>query len=99
LKKTGVYPYVEDPDFAVLVIAYSPIRRYAGGAEKIGRPRLLDQSNVADVDQFIAALKDPRFQKHAYNAAFERIALGRWIGLPTGKYLDPKNWHCSAIRA
>lgn len=99
LKKTGVYPYVEDPDFDVLIVAYSPIRRYVGGAQRIGRPRLLDLDDVATTDQFKAALKDRRFQKHAYNAAFERVCLSRWLGMPTGKYLDPENWHCSAIRA
>jgi DNA polymerase len=44
-------------------------------------------------------LTDPRFQKHAFNANFERIALSKWLGKPNGEYLDPENWRCSAIKA
>lgn len=97
--KSGVYKYTEDPDFRVLIICYSPIRRYPGGARKLGAVRALDLNDAAAVAQFKTLLADPRFEKHAYNAAFERIALSYWSGLPAGQYLDPRNWHCSAIRS
>jgi DNA polymerase len=98
IKTSGVYRYVECPDFKVLIIAYTPIRRYPGGATKLGRVRTLDLNDYEEVSQFRKMLVDPRFQKHAYNANFERIALSRWYGLPAGTYIDPENWHCSAIR-
>ena len=35
--------------------------------------------------------------KWAFNAAFERICLSRWLGLDTGQYLDPRSWRCTMI--
>lgn len=95
--KSSAYRYSEDPEFEVLHIAYSPIFRYPGGAEKIGRARLLTAER--DVKRFTEILTDERLEKHAFNANFERIALSRWLGMRTGKYLDPVNWHCSAVKA
>lgn len=97
--KRGAYRYAEDPDFKVLVIGYCPIRRYPGGAERLGAVRLVDLNNPLDVAQFKRVITDERFRKHAFNANFERICLSKWLGMPNGKYLDPKNWHCSAIKA
>ena len=44
--KYGSYCYAECPDFAALVIAYSKIYRYPGGAEKIRPPRTLDLTEL-----------------------------------------------------
>lgn len=99
LKKSGVYPYVEDPAFAVLTIGYAAIHAYPGGETKTGRPRSVDLSDPQQVAKFQSLLRDEGFQKHAFNAAFERVALSRWLGMETGEYLDPTNWHCSSIRA
>jgi DNA polymerase len=95
----GAYRYCEDPDFRVLVIAYSPMRQHPGGKVTLGAARLLDMLDPFSTGPFIRKLKDRGFQKHAYNANFERIALSRWLGYPTGTYLDPENWHCSAVQA
>lgn len=97
--KFGAYRYCEDPDFAVLIISYCPIWRYAGGAEKYGAVRRLDLSDAAKCAEFARVLQDTRFQKHAFNANFERIALSAWLGMAPGTYLDPHNWRCSAVRA
>lgn len=97
--KFGAYRYAEDPDFDVLVCAYSPIRLYPGGATKLGSVRTLDLNDAKACAKFGSVLVDPRFQKHAFNANFERITLSKWSGLPHGQYIDPENWHCSAIRA
>ncbi|NCB66449.1 MAG: hypothetical protein EOM48_09815, partial [Bacilli bacterium] len=35
--------------------------------------------------------------KWAFNAAFERICLSRFLGLPTGTYLDPSSWRCTMV--
>jgi DNA polymerase len=97
--KAGVYRYSEDPTFKVLLLSYSPLRRYAGGTVRPGEPRALDLRDKRLVASFQKLLADPAYEKHAYNANFERVTLSRWMGMPTGTYLDPENWHCSAIKA
>ena len=95
----GPYRYAEDQHFEALVISYSPIWRYPGGTERLGAIRTLDQRNAQQVATFQRILTEPRFQKHAFNANFERVALSRWLNMPTGFYLDPENWRCSAVLA
>jgi DNA polymerase len=95
----GAYVYAEDPDFAVLIISYAPLRQLEDGSIKRGRPRRLDLNDPDAVARFSKILTDPRFQKHAFNANFERIALSKWLGMPNGIYLDPENWRCSAVQA
>ena len=95
----GSYRYAEDLHFEALVISYSPIWRYPGGTERLGAIRTLDQRNAQQVATFQRILTEPRIQKHAFNANFERVALSRWLNMPTGFYLDPENWRCSAVLA
>lgn len=97
--KFGAYRYCESPDFRVLIISYAPIWRYAGGAEKYGAIRRVDLMSGRDMAEFKRVIIDPRFQKHAFNANFERIALSKWLGMADGEYLDPANWRCSAVRS
>jgi len=89
ISKTGAYRYCESPDFEILLFAYSVD----------GSPvQLVDltcgESIPADVYD---ALIDPSVTKWAFNASFERICLSRWLGLPSGVYLDPQQWRCSMI--
>ena len=95
----GSYRYAEDLHFEALVISYSPIWRYPGGTERLGAIRTLAPRNAQQVATFQRILTEPRFQKHAFNANFERVALSRWLNMPTGFYLDPENWRCSAVLA
>lgn len=99
----GAYRYAECPDFSTLIICYSPIRQYPGGAVKMGKIKPLNLGTgttaYTEQSQFRKIIQDPRFQKHAFNANFERIALSKWLGLPNGTYLDPENWRCSAVLA
>lgn len=95
---SGAYRYSEDPDFEVLIIGYSPIRETKAG-RAMGKPRALDLFNQRSVDRFAELLHDPAIEKHAYNAAFERVCLSRWAGLPFDEFIDPTNWHCAAVRA
>lgn len=64
LKKLGVYRYTEDPDFAILMAAWSvdggPVETAVGHDEILAIPGLLD----------------PRVTKVAHNAQFERVCLG-----------------------
>lgn len=91
LQKTGVYRYVESPNFEILLFAYS-----------------VDNQPVQVIDlacgeqipkEVLLALEDDSVIKWAFNAAFERICLSRFLGYSTGEYLDPESWRCSMIWA
>ena len=91
LAKTGVYRYVESLDFEILLFAYSvdgdPVQQIdLACGEKIP-PAIL------------AALEDDKVTKWAFNANFERICLSRFLGYPTGDYLEPDSWKCSMVWA
>ena len=91
LAKTGVYRYVESPDFEILLFAYS-----------------VDGGSVQQIDlacgekipsEILCALEDDKVTKWAFNANFERICLSRFLGYPTGDYLEPDSWKCSMVWA
>ena len=91
LAKTGVYRYVESPDFEILLFAYS-----------------VDGGSVQQIDlacgekipsEILSALEDETVTKWAFNANFERICLSRFLGYPTGDYLEPDSWKCSMVWA
>ena len=91
LQKTGVYRYVESPDFEILLFAYS-----------------VDGGPVQQIDlacgekipsKILSALEDETVSKWAFNANFERICLSRYLGYPTGDYLEPDSWKCSMVWA
>lgn len=91
LAKTGVYRYVESPDFEILLFAYS-----------------VDGGPVQQIDlacgekipsEILSALEDETVTKWAFNANFERICLSRFLGYPTGGYLEPDSWKCSMVWA
>ena len=91
LPNTGVYRYCESDNFEILLFAYS-----------------VDSQPVQVIDlacgetipeEIIAALEDDAVIKWAFNAAFERICLSRFLGYPTGAYLSPESWRCSMIWA
>lgn len=99
IKGHGAYVYSEDKGHETLIIGYAPIREFAGGARQMGQPRVLDLTDQNSIDRFANLLVDPKIEKQAYNANFERVCLSRWIGLPFDQFIDPKNWHCTAVRA
>lgn len=89
LQKSGVYRYCEAPDFEVLLFGYS----VDGGEVKV-----IDLASGEKIPDDIAdALTNPAVTKWAFNSQFERVCLSRFLGLPTGKYLDPKQWRCSMV--
>lgn len=91
LVKTGVYRYVEAPDFEILLFGYS----------KDNTPvRVVDLARGEKLPpEIVKALTDENITKWAFNANFERVCLSRFIGLPTGEYIDPISWRCSMIWA
>lgn len=91
LPKTGVYRYCESPDFEILLFGYSV---------DSGPVQVVDLACGEKIPaEIIVALEDESVIKWAFNASFERICLSRFLGYPTGKYLDPESWHCSMIWA
>ena len=91
LSRTGVYRYVESPDFEILLFGYS-----VDG----GEVQVVDLAAGEKIPQEIsAALTDDSILKWAFNASFERVCLSRWLGLPTGHYLNPAAWRCSMVWA
>jgi DNA polymerase len=91
LAKSGVFRYAESPDFEILLFGYS-----ADG----GPVQVVDLACGEKIpDYIITALTDEAVTKWAFNANFERVCLSRFLGLPTGEYLDPSQWHCSMVWA
>ena len=89
LAKSGVYRYVESPDFEILLFGYS----IDGGEVKV-----IDLASGETLPKEIHdALEDEAVTKWAFNAQFERICLSRFLGYPTGEYLAPEGWKCSMV--
>ena len=91
LAKTGVYRYVESPDFEILLFAYSVD---GGPVQQID---LACEEKIPS--EILCALEDDKVTKWAFNANFERICLSRFLGYPTGAYLEPDSWKCSMVWA
>lgn len=83
IAKAGAQKYIASPDFEILLFAYS----------------LNDAPSVCcDIAQgehlpgwVLDALCDPQCLKHAYNAAFERGCLSKFMG----RQLPPEQWRCT----
>lgn len=91
LAKCGVYKYAESPDFEILLFGY---------AVDGGEVQVVDLTAGESIPkEIINALTDDSVIKWAYNAQFERICISRFLGLPTGQYLDPASWHCTMVWA
>lgn len=87
LKSCGVYRYVEAPDWAILLFAY---------AVDGGPVQCVDLASGETLpEDVLAALTDPAVVKTAYNATFERVNLGKYLGIR----LDPAQWRCTKVRA
>lgn len=91
INKSGVYRYVDTDEFKILLFAYS-----VDG----GPVQLIDLTRGDSIPkEIVNALSDKSVTKWAYNANFERVALSRFLGMPTGQYLDPEGWKCSMVWA
>ena len=93
LSRSGVYRYAEAPEFRILLFGY----RIDEGAVSVCDL----ESGEALPPEVLTALQDDTVIKWAFNAAFERVCLSRYmrdIGLlPEGEFLSPVSWHCSMI--
>ncbi len=101
----GVYKYAEHPDFTILLFGY---------AVDDGEVKVVDLAKGERIpEEILLALTDPLVTKWAFNAAFERVCLSRYLrehcpshflsygkqSDTVGKYLDPLGWKCSQVLA
>ena len=82
IRKSGAYRYIESPDFEILMVAYA----FDNGPIKIAE-------GVLPLE-FTEALRDPKVEKHAHNANFERLAFKR-VGLD----VPISQWRCSMVKS
>ncbi|WP_337366567.1 DNA polymerase [Phascolarctobacterium sp.] len=87
LHKCGVYRYAGSPNFGILLFGYS----VDGGDVQIVDLALGEKIP----EDIVAALKDERVTKWAFNATFERICLSSYFR----EWLEPEGWHCTMVWA
>ena len=96
IKKAGLYPYIESEDFEVLLIAYAwndePVRVIDVVSEA---PEELREAIFDELLDIRAGLLDPDTLKIAHNNAFERNALGKFVG----HYQPPEEWTDTMVLA
>lgn len=91
IKKSGVYPYANHPDFRILLFAF------AFDDEPI---EVIDFARGEQLPyRVLEALQDPDTLKTAFNALFERTCINVWLvrmgDLPT----CIEQWECTMVKA
>lgn len=86
LGECGVYPYVEAPDFQILLFAY------AFDDEPV---QCIDLYHHPLPERLRVALMDPNIIKCAFNANFERTCLGKYLETR----MLPEQWRCTMVKA
>lgn len=85
LSKAGVYRYADSSDFEILLFGY---------AVDMGEVQVIDLASGEKIpEEIIRGLSDPGVLKYAYNAQFERVCLGKYLG----HTLDPASWRCTMV--
>jgi len=87
IKKAGMYKYVESQDFEVLLFAYS----VDGGPVQIVD---FTKGEVIPIDIY-SMLYKAEVEKHAYNAAFECVALAKHFGVDPSMWVS--QWCCTML--
>ena len=87
IKKSGLYPYSEHPEFEILLFAYAfdkdPVK-------------VIDFTSLEDLPSVVfEALTDPTVLKTAHNANFERICIGRYLRVS----LPIDQWECTMVKS
>ena len=105
LQKSGVYRYVEAPDFEILLFGYS-----IDGAPV----NVIDLTSGEKIpEDILDALTDDTVTKWAFNANFERVCLSQHmknlgmsldpfhdnhpLSTEMARYLNPEGWRCTMI--
>jgi len=85
IKKSGLYRYVQAPDFEILLFAYS----FNGAPVQI-----VDLAQGEQLPQeVISSINNPNVLKHAYNASFEWFCLSKYFGC----MLPLDQWRCTML--
>lgn len=94
LSSSGVYKYVEDPKFEILLLAYS----FDGGETEVWdlKDNPSDRDTFENEKEYLSILlKDPNILKTAWNAAFEITCISKYFGID----IDPSQWECTMVKA
>lgn len=87
LPKCGVYAYSDSPRFEILLFAY---------AFDDEPTQVVDLARGEQLpDRVLVALEDEAVTKTAFNAAFERTCISRYLG----RQLSPASWQCTAVQS
>lgn len=87
LLKSGVYKYIESPDFEILMFAYS----YDDEPEQI-----VDLANGEELpNNVIVDMLSNHATKHAFNSAFEIACIQKHFDMK----LNVKQWQCTMVHA
>ena len=87
LTKCGVYAYCDSPQFEILLFAY---------AFDEEETEIIDLACGEHLPQRVLdALEDTAVIKTAFNAAFERTCISKYLG----KKLPPVSWQCTAVQS
>lgn len=86
LIKTGVYRYVEAPDFEILLFAYS----FDDGPVEV-----VDLTEEELPQEVFEALTDKNILKTAFNAQFEMVCIEKHFDIK----LDISQWQCTMIHS
>lgn len=85
IKTVGSFRYIDDPSFEILLFGY---------AFEDDPVKVIDLTAGQELpEQVLSALTDPEITKTAWNCAFERIALEKYLGVD----LPPEQWQDSMI--
>lgn len=89
LGKSGVYRYAESDSFELLLFGY---------ATDGGDVEVVDIAKGEKIpEEVLKALISDDVTKWAFNANFERVCLSKYLGYPTGEYLNPSSWRCPMV--
>ena len=87
LPRSGVYAYTDDPSFEILLFAY---------AFDDEPTQIVDlKCGEALPERVLNALLDDGVTKTAFNAAFERTCISRYLGVR----LSADSWQCTAVQS
>ncbi len=86
LKESGVYAYVNAPDFTILLFSY---------AFDDGDVKIIDFTAGEYIPEEVKEALTDKTIKTAFNAAFERVCLNKYFGINmTAEY-----WRCTMVQA